>query len=319
MRDLGFGGQVQGTVVTVGTFDGFHLGHRDVVDRLVERAAALRLPSVLVTFEPHPLAVVRPESAPLLLTPPLERLAALAGARIDRVVVLPFTPALAALSPTSFVDELLRDRYGMTALLIGHDHGFGRGRSGDVDALVQLGAARGFQVDVVEPVLAPDGAPISSTRVRQAVEAGDLDGAAVLLGRRYAATGRVVAGAARGRTIGFRTLNIALGDARKLLPPLGVYAVRVATPTGSFGGMLNLGARPTFGDDAVGIEAHLFDANGDWYDATVQVEFVARLRDIRPFPGANALRAQLAADEQDARRALTSFVESGKLTSSTRS
>ncbi len=318
MRNLGLGEGVKGSVITVGTFDGFHLGHRDVVDRLVLRARALGRPAVLVTFEPHPLAVVRPASAPPLLTPHRERLAALADTGVDRLVVLPFTPQLAAYSPEAFVDAVLRRRYGMTTLLIGHDHGFGRGRSGGVDALLELGAARGFAVEVVEPVLTGDGEPVSSTRVRRAVAAGDLDAAAALLGRRYTLMGQVVHGAARGRGIGFRTLNIDLPDARKLLPPLGVYAVRVSTPRATFGGMLNFGAKPTFGDDAVGLEAHLFDAAGDWYGATVQLEFIARLRDIRTFAEVGALRAQLVTDEQEARRALTQFVESGKLTSSTR-
>lgn len=318
MRDLGLGVGVEGSVVTVGTFDGFHLGHRDVVDRLVLRARALGRPGVLVTFEPHPLAVVRPTSAPPLLTPHRERLAALADTGVDRLVVLPFTPQLAAYSPEAFVDVVLRQRYGMTTLLIGHDHGFGRGRSGGVEALVELGASRGFSVEVVDPVLAADGEPVSSTRVRRAVAAGELDAAVSLLGRPYSLMGRVVHGAARGRSIGYRTLNIELPDSRKLLPPLGVYAVRVCTPRASYGGMLNFGARPTFGNDAVGLEAHLFDTDGDWYGATVQLEFIARLRDVRTFADVGALQAQLTTDEQDARRALTQFVESGKLTSSTR-
>lgn len=316
MIDLGLPADGTGTMVTVGTFDGFHLGHRDVVSRLVSAASAARLPSVLLTFEPHPLAVVRPEAAPPLLTPGAERLEALASAGLDRVVVLPFTRALASLTAERFVNEVLLERLGMHRLMIGHDHGFGRGRAGDVETLRSIGQSRGFEVEVVPPVADHDGQPISSTIVRRAVTAGDLETAARLLGSPYGSVGQVIHGQQRGRSLGFRTLNVSLPDSRKLLPPLGVYAVRVWTPDGLFGGMLNLGARPTFGISEVGLEAHLFDADGDWYGATVRLEFLARLRAVRRFDSPAELRAQLTMDEQEARRALTRFDQSGNLSSS---
>jgi riboflavin kinase/FMN adenylyltransferase len=170
--------------------------------------------------------------------------------------------------------------------------------------LQSLGAARGFRVEVVAPVSLGDGRPISSTAIRRAVAGGDLQRAAQSLGRTYSVGGRVVHGEKRGRLLGYPTLNVALPSPRKLLPPEGVYAVRVQTPTGAYGGMLNLGPRPTFGDDVVSIEAHLFDAEGDWYDAYVRVEFVARLRDTRRFDGVDALRLQLGRDAEHARAAL---------------
>ncbi len=301
------------TVVTVGTFDGVHRGHLDVLARLAARGQVTGRASLLLTFAPHPLELLHPAKAPLLLTTHREKLAAIATTGIDYVVVVPFTRSLADHSARQFVDLLLRDRFQMAELLIGHDHGFGRGRAGDVETLRMLGAEEGFAVDVVAPVETTDGVAVSSTRIRQAVAAGDLATAEAGLGRRYSVTGTVVAGEARGRALGFPTLNVEPDSPRKLLPPDGVYAVMVETPRGRFGGMMNLGGRPTFGDERRTIEAHLFDGSGDFYGCTVQVSFVARLRDTMRFDGPTALTAQLAEDENAARRALTHVGEPGNL------
>jgi riboflavin kinase/FMN adenylyltransferase len=294
-----------GSIITVGTFDGVHRGHQDVLARLVARAAERSLPSVLVTFDPHPLEIVNPQAAPALLTVGDEKLEVLAESGVDYAIVIPFTLAFSRLSAEAFVNDVLRARYGMRELLIGHDHGFGRGRSGDIDMLQSLGAAGGFQVDVVPPVEASDGRAVSSTFIRRAVAGGDLARAALGLGRYYSLSGRVVQGAQRGRELGYRTLNIAPPSPRKLLPPEGVYAVRAQTHLGAFGGMMNLGGRPTFGDDERVLEVHLFDADGDWYGRTVRVDFVARLRDTVRFADAASLVRQLRRDEEAARRALT--------------
>jgi riboflavin kinase/FMN adenylyltransferase len=195
----------------------------------------------------------------------------------------------------------------MNELLIGHDHGFGRGREGDVALLRTLGSDRGFAVDVVPPVRTSDGEPVSSTLVRRAIAVGELDRACALLDRRYSARGTVVAGQARGRLLGFPTLNVDPGTTRKLLPPDGVYAVEVIGSRGRFGGMMNLGGRPTFGDDRRMLEAHLFDAEGDFYGDRVDVAFVARLRDTVRFSGPEALVAQLHRDADAARIALTAL------------
>jgi riboflavin kinase/FMN adenylyltransferase len=268
---------------------------------------------VLVTFEPHPLEVVRPADAPPLLTVRDEKLEVLAELGLDYVVVLPFTPALARLDAEEFVRHLLLGRYRMRELLIGYDHHFGRGREGNAEMVRRLGEALGFGVEVVRPVQVDGARPVSSTLVRRAVAAGDLAAAGSALGRPYAVAGTVVSGEGRGRSLGYRTLNLSPPSPRKLLPPAGVYAVRVQTPAGTFGGMANLGPRPTFGDERPGLEAHLFDAEGDWYGARVRVDFLARLRDVQRFPDAAALVAQLRADEAAARRALTLAEESGNL------
>lgn len=292
-----------GSVVTVGTFDGVHLGHRAVIDEIRHRASASGRRSILVTFEPHPLEVVNPTAAPALLTTPAERLAVLASSGIDRVLTLRFDRAMAALGPAAFVDEVLRPRCDLRELVIGHDHSFGHDRQGGVATLQALGAARGIPVEVVPPVSLPDGTPVSSSAIRLALAGGDLALAARMLGRPYTIDGIVEGGAARGRALGFRTLNLDLAP-RKLVPPDGVYAVVVDTPAGRFGGMMNQGHRPTFDDGRRLLEVHLFDFEGDLHLRRVSVQWVASLRDIRRFDDAASLRQQLEEDQHRARTML---------------
>jgi len=303
--DSGLPPYVKDTVITVGTFDGVHRGHRDVIERLVAKAHLLKIPSVLVTFEPHPLEVVNPAAAPLVLTTHDEKQEVIAETGLDYLAVMPFTTELAAYSAEDFVERILRRCFRMRELLIGYDHGFGRQRAGNVDVLRTLGERDGFRVEVVDPVSTVDGHSVSSTSIRRAVAGGDLDRAAASLGRLYSVSGRVIEGAQRGRTIGFPTLNLGAPPHRKLLPPEGVYAVRAQTPAGPLGGMMNLGPRPTFGDSATSLEAHLFDTTGNFYGSYVRIDFVARLRETRKFASAEQLTAQLRNDERDARNALT--------------
>ncbi len=292
-----------GSVVTVGTFDGVHTGHHAVLEEIAQRARAARRASVLVTFEPHPLDVVNPAAAPPRLTTADERLEVLATSDLDRVVVLHFDRAMAAMRPEEFVDEVLIARCAMRELVIGYDHGFGRGRRGDVATLRELGDTRGFTVDVIDPVVTPAGATVSSTAIRRAVAGGDLASAARLLGRPYTIAGTVERGEQRGRTIGFPTINI-VASPRKLLPPDGVYAVVVDTPAGRFGGMMNQGHRPTFDDGRRLLEVNLLGFEGDLYDRSVRIEWVAPLRDIRRFDGVVELRQQLEHDAIRARAAV---------------
>lgn len=301
------------TVVTVGTFDGVHRGHRDVVEKLVARANELGIASVLVTFDPHPMEIVNPAAAPLLLTSREEKLEVLAETGLEYLAVVPFTAALSGFSAEEFVSRVLRRCFRMKELLIGYDHGFGRQRAGNAEVLEALGESEGFRVEVIPPVSARGGQSISSTSIRRAVAGGDLAKAAESLGRPYSVSGKVVQGDKRGRRIGFPTLNLGAPPPRKLLPPEGVYAVRAQTPAGQFGGMMNLGPRPTFGDAATSLEAHLFDTSGELYGEAVRLDFIARLRETRKFPSPEALRAQLEIDERAARRALTLYSNTDNL------
>lgn len=296
--------EVRGTVCTVGTFDGVHRGHQLVLERLAASARARGLPAVLVTFEPHPLEVVNPAAAPPLLTLGSEKTEVLAESPLDYVVVLPFTPALAQYEAEHFVDLVLRERLGLRELLIGYDHGFGRARSGDAEILRALGRDRGFDVGVVEAVQGGDQRPISSTSIRRAIAGGDLARAADGLGRAYSVGGIVRPGDHRGRTLGYPTLNLGSPPTRKLLPPEGVYAVTVQTPVGAFGGMMNLGPRPTVGDTQASLEVHCFDLDRELYGARVRVDFVSRLRETKKFESLGALTTQLGLDADAARRAL---------------
>ena len=293
----------EGTVVTVGTFDGVHLGHLAVLDEITRRVAAANRKSVLVTFEPHPLAVVNPQAAPALLTTGPERREVLALTGLDYAVFLQFNRALADLTPERFVREVLIARCGMRELVIGHDHGFGRGRSGDVETLRRLGASDGFAVDVVG-LVERSGHAVSSTAIRRAVAGGDLVTARRLLGRPYTLSGRVVRGEGRGRTLGIPTINVGEYDERKLLPPDGVYAARVEWAGGAAGGMLNQGPRPTFGQRKRTVEVHLFGVEADLYGQWVRVEWVERLRDVEQFGSVAELQGQLERDRLGAQDAL---------------
>jgi len=300
-----------GTTVTVGSFDGVHLGHQAVLQEIDRRARAAGRASVLVTFDPHPLEVVNPGAAPPLLTTGPERLEILAQSPLDYLLLLRFDRYLAGLTPEQFVREILLGRCVVRELVIGHDHGFGRGRSGDVETLRRLGAIEGFEVDVVSPVDF-GGQHVSSSRIRRAVAGGDLVTARAMLGRPYSVVGRVGQGEQRGRLLGVPTINLSELSPRKLLPPDGVYAVFVEWRGGRAGGMMNQGPRPTFQDGRRVLEAHLFDFDGDLYGEWVRIEWVARLRDIERFDSVEHLKKQLQSDRS---RALA-VLAAGRSTSS---
>ena len=292
-----------GSTVTVGSFDGVHLGHQAVLREIDRRARAAGRASVLVTFDPHPLEVVNPGAAPPLLTTGPERLEILTLSPLDYVLLVRFDRHLAGLTPEDFVREVLLERCALRELVIGHDHGFGRGRSGDVDTLRRLGTSHGFEVDVVAPVDFA-GQHVSSSRIRRAVAGGDLTTAGAMLGRRYGVVGRVGEGERRGRLLGVPTINLSELSPRKLLPPDGVYAVRVEWRGGSAGGMMNQGPRPTFQDGRRVLEAHIFDFEGDLYGEWVRIEWIERLRDIQRFGSVDQLKQQLERDRAGAVAAL---------------
>lgn len=292
---------------TLGVFDGVHLGHRGLLDRTHAEAARLGGESIVFTFDPHPAAVLAPDRRPPLLSTIDERRRWILAAGIDRVEVLTFDQAMAGLMPEEFVDQFLLQRAAVAHLVIGHDFALGHGRVGDADRLTAIGAARGFGVTRLSAVR-QDGEVVSSSRIRAAIRAGDLDRAAALLGRRYSLSGPVVTGAGRGRGLGFPTANVRVAP-EKLLPPFGVYAVRVdpggdGPAAGRHPGVMNHGRRPTFQGEEPSTEVHLLDFEGDLVGRTLTVELVARLRGERRFPGPEALAAQIGADVAAARKLL---------------
>jgi riboflavin kinase/FMN adenylyltransferase len=286
-------------VVTVGTFDGVHRGHQMVLKALIAKAKELHLHSVVVTFDPHPLRIVRPERAPLVLTTRGEKEQILTAYDIDRIHILPFTKELSEYEPERFVTEILIGQFRMKHLVIGYDHGFGKGRSGDVETLKRIGQEMGFGCDVVAPYDV-DGAHVSSSRIRELLEEGKIEEAAHALGRPYAIRGRVAKGDGRGRTLGMPTANLELDDPHKLLPQPGIYAVTV----GPVKGVMHLGPRPTFVGAGPTIEVHLFDFDQDIYHHTITVEVQAWIRGIEKFSDVETLVAAMQEDARQARALL---------------
>lgn len=290
--------------VAVGNFDGVHRGHQALVARATATASATGGTAVVLTFDPHPARVVAPQSAPRALMTLDQKARVLSRLGAQALAVLPFTAEVAAASPRDFAASVLRGALDADAIVVGDNFRFGRGRAGDVAALQALGDSLGFRVVEVPPVLV-GGVPVSSSRVREALAAGDVRLAATLLGRGHWIEGRIVRGAGRGRTIGIPTANLQPGG--EMLPALGVYAAWCWPEPGSPGiaGVVNIGRRPTFDAGEVSVEAHLLDFAGDVYGRTMGLSFVGRLRDERAFDGPEALVRQIAADIAAAREVLS--------------
>ena len=290
------------TVVTIGNFDGVHLGHRAILNRVCHRARELSGQGVAITFDPHPLKVLRPELNLPMLTTPAQKLELLAAAGLEAVVVLPFTPAFAALPARDFVLQYFCDRLRVREVVVGHDYSFGRGREGNIDLLKEMGREHGFTVQVVWAVEV-DGAVVSSSLIRALLRLGKVVEAAHLLGRPFAAVGQVVPGKGRGaKLLQVPTANIR--PENELLPATGIYAVRVRRGPDTLPGVANIGTCPTFDNSELSLEVHLLDFSGDLYGENLEVEFVARLREERRFPSFEALAAQIHADIAAARQAL---------------
>jgi riboflavin kinase / FMN adenylyltransferase len=283
------------SVITVGTFDGVHRGHQAVIAELLRVARDRRQSSVLVTFDPHPLYVVRPEAAPKLLATRSEKEVLLAAHDIDHVEFVPFTHELSQYDPKRFVGEILVGQFGLAHLVIGYDHGFGRGRSGDVETLRRIGGEIGFEVDVVAP-FEVDGEQVSSSKIRARLLEGDLAYAEHALGRRYSLSGQVVRGDARGRDLGMPTANLSLEDPAKLVPFEGIYAVSA----NGLPAVMHIGPRPTFEGAAPSLEVHVLDFEGDLYGQMITVEFYERIRGIAKFDSVQLLEAAMQADAQAA-------------------
>jgi riboflavin kinase/FMN adenylyltransferase len=286
------------SVLALGTFDGVHLGHQEVIRAAVRCARARSegaAAAVAVTFEPHPLEVLRPRPEPVLLTTLEERLALLAALGLDRTVVVPFDLEFSRTTAGTWLDQILAERLGARAVFVGSSHTFGHRREGTAERLVAWGEARGVSVTLV-PAVRVGGEPVTSSRVRAALRDGAVEEAARLLGRRYTVHGEVVAGEGRGRTLGFPTANLRPDSARKVIPGLGVYAAVAETGGRRYAAATNVGRRPTFGGSGVSIEAHLLGYSGRLTGQPMTLEFVRRIREERAFPGPDALAAQIAHD-----------------------
>lgn len=293
----------RGSIVTLGSFDGVHRGHQQILLEIAGRARRTGRRSVLVTFHPHPLRIVRPAAAPKLLTTPAEKKACLAAFGLDYVLFLRFTPELQQYSARRFVEEILLGRLGMKELVIGHDHAFGKGREGTADFMRSLGEELGFAVDVISGVRQGD-ALVSSSVVRRHLGEGDVVAAANALGRPYSLEGLVVEGMKKGRELGFPTANIRIDEPEKLLPRPGVYAVRGIVDGESLPGLLHLGPRPTFSDFPPSVELHLLDWSGDLYGKWVRVELCSYLREVERFDSVDDLVAQMHVDAARGREIL---------------
>ena len=289
------------SVVTLGNFDGVHLGHRELFRSLVKTARQLNCPSIVYTFNPHPLKFLAPEKAPLLLNTPAEKQRLIAASHVDYLIETPFTTDFAKMSPEIFVTDILLEKLKIKALIVGYDYAFGKGRRGDTDFLQACGEKYGFHVEVLQPV-GDDGLPYSSTRIRQMVAAGDVSDVVRLLGRQYNLEGVVVHGDQRGRTLGFPTAN--LETEKEQLPAPGVYAVKVRHNLQEYGGVVNIGRRPTFDVEGSTIEVYLLDFTGELYGQKLRIYFVERLRDERKFASVEALVAAIELDVVRARQIL---------------
>ena len=292
--------QVDNLVVTVGTFDGVHVGHQEIIGKLKEVAKQTDGETLLLTFFPHPRMVLFPDDDSLkLITTLKEKTELLASFGLDHLLILPFSVEFSRITPTEYIRDLLMRDIGVKTLVIGYNHQFGRNRKGNFELLEELAPVYGF--DVVEITAQEiNEIKVSSTKIRRAIESGDVSTANKYLKYNFSVSGIVVEGEQIGRQIGFPTANIKVLEKHKLLPGKGVYAVTVTVKNHQYKGMLNIGSRPTINNDAdlSSIEVHLFDMNEEFYNETIQVEFSAKLRDEKKFLNLDELKDQLHKDKE---------------------
>ncbi len=288
-------------VLTLGNFDGVHLGHQAIFRQVVDRAKAVNGTSIAFTFEPHPLKVLAPDRSPKLLNTFHSKMKLIESSGMQVVICADFTREFAEQNPEEFARHVLVEGIGVKEVYIGYDYAFGKGREGSIGSLAALGQAHGFAVGVVDAVRVDD-TVVSSSLVRDLVSNGRVDETPRYLGRFYSIEGNVVHGESRGRALGFPTANIQ--TANELLPALGVYAVRTVVGGRTIEGVASLGVRPTFGEGPVSIEVFLFDYEGDLYGKHLEMSFVKRLRGEEKFPDADALVQQMHRDVEQAKGVL---------------
>lgn len=290
--------KVKNPVVTVGTFDGVHVGHSKIFRTMKELSKECEGETVVITFHPHPRLVVHPDSKDLKFINTQERKYELIKQNgIDHLVIIPFTKEFAATSADAFIEDILVKRMGVCKLVVGYDHHFGRNREGSFDELIRLGKKHGFGLEQI-PAQDIDNIAVSSTKIRKALNEGDIRLANDLLGYEYSITGKVVGGNKIGRKIGFPTANIELQDEYKLITAMGVYACRVLHDGIMYHGMGNIGYRPTINNSDFTIEVHIFDFDKEIYDETITIYFVDRIRDEVKFKDLDGLKEQLIKDRE---------------------
>jgi len=305
-------GTIAGSCVTIGNFDGVHKGHQKLIQLACSRAKAQGLVSVVVTFDPHPLRVLRDDRNPPFITLTEQKLELISQHGPQVYLLLEFTMEMAKLPPEEFVKKYLLEGLNMKEMIIGYDYHLGKGRAGNFETLTQLGEKYDFTVDRLDPV-ALDDAIVSSTRIRDLVQAGKVWPVRPLLGRFYQVKGEVVHGMNRGgRLLGFPTANLKLVD--ELFPKPGVYAIWIEVDGEVFKGVANIGKNPTFGNDALSVEAHLLDFKGDLYGRDIRVHFVQRIRDEKKFSGIDELKDRIAKDIKLGRQILSQPEAEIKLT-----
>ena len=285
--------KLQGSVVTMGNFDGIHLGHQALIDGAVEDARSSRMPSVVLTFEPHPLQVLAPERAPKMLLSHKDKMELLRILGVDVVMIQHFDLQFAKLAAEEFVRVVLLDRLKAAKIWVGKDLRFGQGRKGGVDDLLRWGTEAGFQVGIVEPILV-DGVRVSSSRIRQLITDGKVDGARSLLGRYHFVSGRVVTGHQRGHDLGFPTANIS--GRTEVLPADGIYATLLHLGERTLLSVSSVGLNPTFGAGPRTIESHILNFHEDIYGAQVKLAFVKKIRDEKKFASTDELANQIRGD-----------------------
>ena len=306
-RGLSDAGPRAHPVATIGNFDGHHLGHRALLQTVVETARKAEGTALVLTFEPHPVKILAPHVDLQFLTSPEEKLARLEAAGIDEVVLLEFTRAFAAMTPDQFADQILHRHLQLTELFVGDHFAFGKGRAGRIADLIRFGGQYGFRVHPVQPVTI-EGEVVSSTRIRQLVQAGNMERAAHFLGRAYGIRGTVVHGIQQGQALGWPTANLQLPPQR-VVPPDGVYAARTVHDSKTYEAIAYIGRRPTFGKGERLIEVYLLDQSCNLYGEEITVQFVARVRDDHAFASADELSKQIARDVEQARISLRRIPE----------
>jgi len=293
-------------VVTIGSFDGVHLGHQKIIEQLKIEAANINGETVIVTFHPHPRKIVHLKKKPLFLLNTLaEKLLLLGKQGVENVVVVPFTDDFATQTAEAYVQNFLVEKFHPHTLIVGYDHRFGKDRTGDYHTLEDYGKLLNFQVKEIPKELL-NRVKISSTTIRESLQVGDVGTANCFLGYPYFFEGRVVKGYQLGRTIGYPTANIQVEDADKLIPAVGSYAVKIFIHKKCFGGMLNIGTRPTIAtQSAISIEANIFDFDEDIYGEKIRIELIAHLRNEKKFIDLTALKEQLLKDRANAKRIIS--------------